>query len=176
MKRLAVVAAALSLFAAGCNETLSPAAPSGQVTLAAQLSGSQVVPPAGSLEANAAGGLSVSMVPAGSGAYTASFTFSVGGLVKAGLLPAPLDSGSVIVAGVVYQGSAGAVGAPVLQLPISLAAPIVTPTGSVLLTISNVPVSAAAATAILANPSGFYFNLHSALNQYGVVRGQLIRQ
>ncbi|HSP91559.1 MAG TPA: CHRD domain-containing protein, partial [Vicinamibacterales bacterium] len=100
----------------------------------------------------------------------------IGGLVKAGVLPAPLDSGSVILAGYIHQGAAGTVGPPVVQLPISLQAPIVTPTGSVVLTISNVPVSASAAGAILANPSGFYFNLYSALNQNGVIRGQLVKQ
>jgi hypothetical protein len=63
-----------------------------------------------------------------------------------------------------------------VQLPISLQAPIVSPTGSVVLTISNVSVSAGAASAILSNPSGFYFNMYSALNQNGVVRGQLAKQ
>jgi hypothetical protein len=177
MKRLSVVAVVLSLFAAGCDETLNPSSPNpGQVTLVSQVSGAQNVPPAGSLEAGAAGGLSVTMVPTTGGAYTASFTFSLSGLVKAGVLPSPLDSGSVIVAGYVHQGAAGTVGPPVVSLPISVAAPIVTPTGSVQLTISNVAVSASAASALLANPSGFYFNLYSALNQNGVVRGQLIKQ
>ena len=53
---------------------LAPATPTGVVSLASQVSGSQVVPAAGSLEAGAAGGVSISMTPAGSGAYTASFT------------------------------------------------------------------------------------------------------
>lgn len=182
MKRLTLVALVLSLAAAGCAETTNPVSPTGQVTLVSQLSGATNVPPAGSsggataLEAGAAGSLSVTMVPAAAGTYTASFTFSIGGLVKAGVLPSPLDSGSVIVAGYVHQGSAGTVGPPVVALPISQAAPIVSPTGSVLLTLTNVPVSAGAATAILANPAGFYFNLYSALNQNGVVRGQLIKQ
>lgn len=176
MKRLTLVALVLSLAAAGCAETTTPTSPSGQVTLVAQLSGATNVPPAGSLEAGAAGSLQVTMVPASAGAYTASFTFSIGGLVKSGVLPPPLDSGSVIVAGYVQQGAAGTVGAPVVSLPISQVAPIVSPTGSVLLSLTNVPVSAGAASAILANPSGFYFNLYSALNQNGVVRGQLIKQ
>jgi hypothetical protein len=177
MKRLTVVAVVLSLFAVGCDEKLNPVAPTpGQVTLVSQLSGAANVPPAGSLEAGSTGSLSVTMTPAASGAYTASFTFQIGGLVKAGVLPAPLDSGSVIVAGYVHQGSAGAVGPPVVALPISLAAPIVSPTGSVTLTLTNVQVTAAAGSAILANPSGFYFNLYSALNQNGVIRGQLVKQ
>jgi len=177
MKRFAVAACVLSLLAAGCDEKLNPVAPTpGQVTLASQLSGAANVPPASSLEAGSAGTLSVTMTPAAGGAYTASFTFQIGGLVEAGVLPAPLDSGSVIVAAYVHQGPAGTVGPPVVQLPISLQAPIVSPTGSVLLTISNVQVSASAATAILANPSGFYFNMYSALNQTGVIRGQLAKR
>ena len=177
MKRFTVAAVVLSLFAAGCDEKLNPVAPTaGQVTLASNLSGASNVPPASSLEAGSAGTLSVTMVPAAAGAYTASFSFQIGGLVKAGVLPAPLDSGSVILAGYIHQGAAGTVGPPVVQLPISLQAPIVTPTGSVVLTISNVQVSASAATAILSNPSGFYFNMYSALNQNGVIRGQLAKQ
>jgi len=184
MKRSTVAVVALSLFAVGCDEKLNPVAPTaGQVTLVSQLSAAAEVPPAGSqgnpagaLEAGATGTLSVTMVPATAGSYTASFTFSVGNLIKAGVLPAPLDSGSVIVAGHIHSGAAGASGPPVVPLPISQAAPIVSPTGSVMLTISNVPVTADAANAILANPGGFYFNLHSALNPVGVVRGQLAKQ
>ena len=118
------------------------------------------------------------MVPAGSGAYTASFTFQLGGLVKAGVTPL-LPDGSVIVAGVVYQGASGTAGAPVLQLPIgqtTTVPPVYTPTGTALVTFSNVAVPSAVASAILANPAGFYFQLHSALNPAGVVRGQLIKQ
>jgi hypothetical protein len=165
------------VFAVGCDEQLNPVAPTpGQVTLVSTLSGASNVPPASSLEAGSSGTLSVSMIPAAGGAYTAEFSFQIGGLVKAGVLPSPLNSGSVIVAGYVHQGAAGTVGPPVVQLPISLQAPIVTPTGSVILTMSNVSVSASAASAILANPSGFYFNMYSALNQNGVVRGQLAKQ
>ena len=184
MKRLTVAACVLGLCAAGCDEKLNPVAPtSGQVALASQLSAAAEVPPAGSqgnpagaLEAGAAGTLSISMVPAAAGAYTASFTFSVGNLIKSGVLPSPLDSGSVIVAGHIHSGAAGTSGPPIVPLPISQTAPIVTPTGSVMLTISGVAVSADAANAILANPGGFYFNLHSALNPIGVVRGQLAKQ
>lgn len=184
MKRLTVVAVVLSLFAAGCDEKLNPATPTpGQVTLVSQLSAAAEVPPAGAqgnpagaLEAGAAGPLSVSMVPTSGGNYTASFSFQVSGLIKAGLLPSPLDSGSVIVAGHIHSGAAGVSGPPVVPLPISQTVPIVTPTGSVQLTISNVAVTADVAGAILANPAAFYFNLHSALNPVGVVRGQLSKQ
>ena len=184
MKRFAPAAVALALFAAGCDEKLNPVAPtSGQVTLTSTLSAAAEVPPAGqqgnpagALEAGATGGLSVVMVPSGGGAYKADFTFSVANLIKAGVLPAPLDSGSVIVAGHIHSGAAGTAGPVLVPLPISQQAPLVSPTGSVTLTIANVAVSADAANAILANPGAFYFNLHSALNPAGVVRGQLVKQ
>jgi hypothetical protein len=184
MKRFAPAAVALALFAAGCDEKLNPVAPTpGQLTLVSSLSAAAEVPPAGqqgnpagALEAGATGGLSVLMVPSGGGAYKADFTFSVANLIKAGVLPAPLDSGSVIVAGHIHSGAAGTAGPVLVPLPISQQAPLVSPTGSVTLTIANVTVSADAANAILANPGAFYFNLHSALNPPGVVRGQLVKQ
>ena len=185
MKRFAVLVLVLGIgvMAAGCDEELSPVTPTGLVTLVSQMSAANEVPPAGAqgnpagaLEAGAIGSLSVDMVPAADGSYVASFSFRISGLVGAGRLPAPLDSGSVIVAGHIHSGAAGTAGPPVVPLPISQTAPIVSPTGSVVLTIQNVPVTAAVANAILANPGGFYFNLHSALNPAGVVRGQLVRQ
>ena len=176
MKRLTLLVLALSLFSAGCDEVLAPVAPTGLVTFVSQMSGSQEVPPAAAPEAAAAGTASITLTPTAGGAYTASFTFQIGGLVKAGVLPPPLDSGSIIVAGHIHPGAAGTVGSPILPLPISQAAPIVTPTGSVILTINNVAVSADIASAMIANPSGYYFNLHSALNPGGVVRGQLVKQ
>ena len=36
-------------------------------------------------------------------------------------------------------------------------------------------ISQSQATTVLANPAGHYFNMHSALNPIGVVRGQLVR-
>jgi hypothetical protein len=40
----------------------------------------------------------------------------------------------------------------------------------------NVDVAAGLAEQIVANPSQFYFNVHSATNPNGVARGQLVRQ
>jgi len=176
MKRLAVLACAASLTVAGCNSTISPVTPTGVRTLAAVLSGAQNVPPAGSLEAGTTGTVQIVMTPAAGGGYTATFNISLTGLVRAGLLAAPLDNGSVIVAGYIHQGSAGALGSPVVPLPISQTVPLLSPTGNLSVTISNVAVSAAAASGMLATPSAFYFNLYSAINQNGVARGQLVLQ
>jgi hypothetical protein len=40
---------------------------------------------------------------------------------------------------------------------------------------TGVAVSAANAAALIANPSAFYFNIHSPLNPGGFARGQLTR-
>ena len=180
MKRLAVLACAVSLTLAGCNGSISPVTPSGLVTLVSQLAATQNVPPAGSLEAGATGTVQISMTPVGDGSYTATITLSLSNLLRAGVLPAayaPMDTmGSVIVAGYIHQGAAGTVGSVVVALPISQTAPIAAPSGSAFLQYTGVTISSGAAAAILANPSGYYFNLYSALNQNGVLRGQLIKQ
>lgn len=175
MKRLSIVACALSLFVVGCDEKLSPVAPAGRVNFVAQMSATQEVPPVTVLEGAAAGGASVTMTPTGTGAYSLDITFQLGGFLRP--LPIPgLENGTAIVAGHIHQGAAGTNGPVVVPFPISLAGPILTPTGTVLLTLTGIPVTAAVGQAILANPSGFYVNLHSGVNPGGVVRGQLIRQ
>lgn len=179
MKRLAILALVLALTAAACtkdDDSANPVAPSGVVTLVAQMSASQEVPAAVPPENGAAGTAQVTMVPTSGGAYSASFLFQIGGLVRAGVLPPPLDSGSVIVAGHIHSGAAGSAGPAVVPLPISQATPLVSPTGSILIQFNNVTVPADTASAILANPGGYYLNLHSAINAAGVVRGQLVKR
>lgn len=187
MKRLAVLACVLSLVAVGCNKSISPTVPSGMVTLVAQLSGASNVPPAGyagmpgALEAAARGTIQLVLTPATGGDFTASLTLNLAGMITkatavAAGLPSPLNDGTVIVAGYIHSGAAGAVGAPVLALPISQTAPLISPTGTVLITMKGIAVPAATAAAIVANPAGFYFNLYSALNQNGIMRGQLVKQ
>ena len=183
MKRFAVLACAVSLAMIGCDKSISPVSPTGVVTLAATLSGASNVPPAGSLEAGATGSVQITLTPAGGGAYTASVTFSLSNLLRAGVLPAayaPMDTGgSTIVAGLIQQGAAGTVGPAVFSLPIgqtTAVPPLYAPTGSVLVTISGVSVPAAVASAILASPSSYYLNLYSALNATGLMRGQLVQR
>jgi hypothetical protein len=49
--------------------------------------------------------------------------------------------------------------------------------GTATLTFNNVVVADPVDVQnIIDNPAGFYFNVHSALNPGGVVRGQLVRQ
>ncbi len=63
-----------------------------------------------------------------------------------------------------------------VDLGLTPAAPLLTPTGSLLITLSGINVPTNVAEAIMANPAGYYVNLHSAVNPGGVIRGQLVRQ
>src|SRR5262249_60282161 len=58
----------------------------------------------------------------------------------------------------------------------SPASPLTVVGGSVQFTRTNLAVPTDVRDRILANPAGFYFNVHSNLNPGGVVRGQLVRQ
>jgi hypothetical protein len=48
--------------------------------------------------------------------------------------------------------------------------------GTGTLTFNNVALTVDQINNIIANPAGFYFNVHSTLHPSGVVRGQLVRQ
>ncbi len=165
MKRLSILACALSLVAAGCDGKISPTTPSGVVNLAAGLSAARVLPPPAGPETGGVGQVQVSFTPGASG-YTANFTLTVGNL------PAT----TIFVAGYIQAASAGAVGPPVVSSGISATAPILTPTGGTRLELTGAQVPAALAQAIIANPSGYYFQLYSFANQTGALRGQLAAQ
>ena len=47
--------------------------------------------------------------------------------------------------------------------------------GSGSFTVAGINVTADVASAMLANPSGYYFNVHSTANPGGVARGTLTR-
>jgi hypothetical protein len=82
-------------------------------------------------------------------------------------------SGSTITVAHIHTGAAGVAG-PVLV-------PLVPPAGSVTLTngagsfTQSQNIDGPTATNILNNPAGFYFNVHTALNPGGVIRGPLVR-
>ncbi|MEW5984506.1 MAG: CHRD domain-containing protein [Acidobacteriota bacterium] len=178
MKRFVVLVLVLGLgvMTAGCDEDLAPAGPTaGTVTFVSQMTAGQNIPPAHVLESAAAGQIQMTLSPSGA-AYTASVTIRVQGLVRSGILPAPLDSGSVLVAGLIHQGGAGQLGPIVASLGLSQAAPLVTPTGGVFITLTGIQVQKAVGDGMIANPAGFYIAFYSALSQTGVMRGQLARQ
>lgn len=79
----------------------------------------------------------------------------------------------------VHEAAAGVAGPVRVDSGISPASPVTVVSGGAVFTRSGIIPSSDAAgivSRIIANPAGFYFNIHSSLNPGGVVRGQLVRQ
>ncbi|MEW6129011.1 MAG: CHRD domain-containing protein [Acidobacteriota bacterium] len=130
------------------------------VVFTAQLLASNEVPPVGNAERNAFGSVTVTLDTT---ANTARFDASVEGLTTA------------VILAHIHEAAAGVNGPIRVDSGLSPSAPLPPVNGSVSFTRANLPVPTDVRDRILANPAGFYFNVHSALNPGGVVRGQLVR-
>lgn len=74
----------------------------------------------------------------------------------------------------IHQGAAGANGGVKIDSGMTAAAPIALTTGGTTFTKDNITVTdLQVATDLVANPAGFYYNVHSMVHPGGVVRGQL---
>jgi hypothetical protein len=58
---------------------------------------------------------------------------------------------------------------------LSAANPIQLPNGAATVNVEAAPIAQDRAQAVVANPAGHYFNMHTTLNPGGAVRGQLVR-
>jgi hypothetical protein len=168
---IATAVAATILFTAGCDDG-TPTAPSdGPVVFTAILNAQNEVPPISNAEASARGNVTIMFdvqldaASAVTGA-TASFSASLFGF----------PAGSTATLAHIHEGGAGVAGGVRVNTGLSPSNPIQMPDGNGVLSVGNVSVNAAVANAILSNPAGFYFNVHTPLNPGGAVRGQLVRQ
>ena len=173
MNRLGVfVLAACVIGAAACDDDSSPAAPSNApLVFTATMTAAQEVPAVTGVESTATGTATVTITPTRDAANaitagTAAFQFTVTGL----------QSTSNIILAHVHTGATGATGGPVINSNLSAATSIPTPAGSAGFERSGLTVDVATINAIVANPAGFYFNVHTTANPGGVVRGQLRAQ
>lgn len=170
MKRLSPIAVVLALAAAGCSSNSTPTNPSPtNPTFTAALSPANEVPPVTNAESTVSGNASITLVTAKDAAgniTSASATF----VVNLTGFPA----GSAVNIAHIHEG-ASTCACPVV-VNTSLAAGEVTITNGVAsFTKSGITVDPAVAQRILANPAGFYFNVHTTLNAGGVARGTLTR-
>ena len=175
-KWIATLAAAACIFtAAACgddNDTpTSPSSPS-QLVFRADMTAAQEVPPVTNAEQGASGSATMTFNVTRDSANaitggTVSFQFTVSGLTP---------TSSVTLAHI-HTGAAGVAGGVLVNTGLSAATAIATPNGSASFTSATaVTVEAATINSIVANPAGFYFNVHTSLNPAGVVRGQLRAQ
>jgi len=73
----------------------------------------------------------------------------------------------------IHTAAAGATGPVLIDTGLSPAAPVDMPDGTGAFSFAGVMVSVGDMNAILANPPGYYLNVHSVLNGSGAIRGQL---
>lgn len=174
MFRMSAVIVGLSVLAVGCSDSpSSPSAPSpsgsttSTTTFTIPLSPANEVPAITNADASGSGTavISLTAVKDQSGTITsatANIQITVQGLPPGTTVSdAHIHNGAAGVNAGVYVGSGLASGEITL----------VNGGGSV--TKSNINVPADRAAAILSNPAGHYFNVHTALNPAGAMRGQL---
>jgi len=171
MRRWCLVLLAACALAVGCGDDDNPTAPSNvPVVFSAQLSPANEVPPVANAEASGSGAVQITFETtrdasnAISGA-TASFHIQLRGF----------PAGTTIVGAHIHPGAAGVNGPVVVNTGITAASALALTEGFTTFNVSGISVTAAMAQAIVNNPAGFYFNVHSPQNPGGVARGQLVR-
>ena len=168
MNRLASVLVALCVVASACSDSpTDPSAGSRTTTFTVPLSPANEVPPIANADAGASGtaviALNVTRDAFGTiTAATADFQITVTGF----------PAGTAVTDAHVHNAAAGANGSVVINTTLTAGdLAIVNGGGSVTKNGINVPADRAAA--ILNNPTAHYFNVHTALNPDGAIRGQL---
>jgi len=167
MKRLATLIIGLSVFAAGCSNNSTGPSQTTTSTFTVALTAASETPPTVNADAGATGTaiivLTVARDSSGSiTSATADFQISVAGFPPGTTVTdAHIHNAPVGVAGGVYVATGLTAGELVLT------------NGGGSVTKNGVNVPADKAAAILSNPAGFYFNVHTALNPNGAIRGQL---
>jgi len=174
MKRASVLAVVLALFAVGCggsNSSTSPTptpAPANKLTFSASLSPANEVPAITNTES----------VASGSAALTFDVTRDAANAITGATVTAVVNltgfpAGSTITLAHIHTGASGVAGGVLVPL-IPAAGSVTLTNGAGSFTQTNT-IDGATATSIVNNPAGFYFNVHTALNPGGVMRGQLVR-
>jgi hypothetical protein len=175
MKRALMLAVLTTVFGFGCTDDPNPIGSSSDATttvhtFTAQLSPANEVPPVTNAQSTGSGTVTISIILATntSGAVT-SASVSFNGTFS-GFPPGMSLTGAHI-----HTGAAGVVGGVLVSAAVA-SGDVVLPDGSGTMSRTGLTLGVDTANAIIANPSGYYFNIHTALNPGGVARGQLVAQ
>lgn len=174
MKRLSVIPVlivALAVLATSCSKD-NPVAPASdnRPQFVANLLPSSEVPSVTNAESTGTGAavITFNLTKDGAGAITAAtvdFSVELSGF----------PSTTTITAAHIHTGAAGVNGGVLVSAQVSSGqVPLTNGVGTFSRT--GLPITATNAQAIINNPAGFYFNVHTSLNPGGVVRGQLVKQ
>ena len=173
MKQYAMLAGVL-MMVAGCGSSspAAPSAPPNTITFTAALSAANENPPITNADTNARGTarVTLNLTRDGAGAITgatADFSFDLTGF----------PAGTTIILAHVHEGAPTINGSARINSGLSPANTVTLANGSQAnLSYPNLAVPSGIAQQMIDNPNGYYFNVHSALNPSGAVRGQLVRQ
>jgi len=166
-----------AVMAAGCgsddNSTTTPSNPN-TVTFSATLLPSNEVPAISNAEQSGRGTATV----------TFNLTRNTAGAIQSGTVDFHYDLtafpvGTTITASHIHPGAAGANGSVLISTGQSAATALGLPNGAgswEARAVTGQNVDATNLQAIIDNPSGYYFNVHSTTNAGGVARGQLVKQ
>jgi CHRD domain-containing protein len=133
------------------------------IIFTAQLLASNETTPVSNADANAFGNVTVTVDTVSS---TYRFDWAVNGVGASAIILSHIHEGATGVPGPVRVDSGLAPNTNQIRVV----------NGSAAFSKSGISGPADVTTRLLANPAGFYFNVHSNLSPGGVVRGQLVRQ
>ena len=176
MKRLSIVALGI-LLASGCSSSNSSPSTttSGPTTtrFTADLKASNESPAISNAEASSSGTATIDMIQSKDAAGNVTSTVFNFSVAMQGF-----PSTSVVNIAHIHTGASGVNGPIIVNTTIN--------PGEVVLAggagtfnrtgITSATLTATDAQAILTHPAGFYFNIHTAANPGGVMRGQLVKQ
>jgi hypothetical protein len=160
----------LGLIVTGCTDDPATSPSSGTVeTFTANLLPANEVPPIANEEAGGSASATITFdVTRDSAGYVTAASMNVS------LTATGFPNGTALTTAHIHPGAVGANGGVFVN--VGLANGEVTfPSGSGSFTKRGIVVTPDQANAILANPAGFYLNIHTARNPDGVARGQLSR-
>ena len=176
MKRFSVIAFTILMAASGCGDDdnpTSPPAPSNTIVFTSQLSAANEVPAITNAESNGRGTVTITFnvtrdaaqaITGGSATFVVNLSgFPAGTVARAAHIhnaPAGTNAGVFVDTGLTAAN------------PVNLAADGTANNVS----LTNSAVTAAQINAVIADPAGHYFNVHTVVNPSGAVRGQLVRQ
>jgi|tagenome__1003787_1003787.scaffolds.fasta_scaffold20152171_1 hypothetical protein len=174
MKRYVLIG--IAVLAAGCGSS-SPSSPSNTqpntIVFNAALSAANEVPPITNADANGrgTGTFTLNLTRDASGTITAAtgtFVYNLSGF----------PAGTTVRATHIHEGGPGiGNGTVVIDTGLTAATGFTLTDGTIgNQTFANRDVSVTLANQIIANPNGYYFNVHTGLNPGGAVRAQLVKQ
>jgi hypothetical protein len=171
MKR-ASLALAFALLAASCgSSSTSPSdtTPSNP-TFKATLLPANEVPAITNAESSASGSATITFVPTKDASGNVTSVTATANVTLQGF-----PAGTTVTLSHIHTGAAGATGGVLIGFPPGTVT-LTNGAGSYTATGSGPAPTADSFSSIQNNPSGFYFNVHTALNPGGVMRGQLVKQ